>query len=94
MADVTIRSRRDGVVELAPKHAFANASDRLVVIGTVLFASSGLFLSGLMPAGVLAAIAASSLAGEVVLALKAVLLHLLRPAGDVLELARCRLQRR
>jgi hypothetical protein len=59
MADVTIRSREDGVVELAPKHAPADASDRLVVIGAVLFAASGLFLSGLMPAGVLAAIAAS-----------------------------------
>lgn len=94
MADVTIRSRKDGVVELAPKHAPADASDRLLVIGTVLFAAAGLFLSGLMPAGVFAAIAASCLAGEVVLALRALVLYVVRPASDVLELARCRAQRR
>jgi hypothetical protein len=94
MADVTIRSREDGVVELAPKHAPADGADRLLVIGTVLLAAAGLFASGLMPAGVLALIAASCLAGEVVLAIRALVLVLARPAADVLELARRRPQRR
>jgi hypothetical protein len=94
MADITIRSRKDGLVELAPNHAPRDVSDRLTVVCTVLLAAGGLFVSGLMPAGVLAAMAASCLAGEVVLALEALLLPLVRPPAEVLELARWRPQRR
>jgi hypothetical protein len=94
MQDVTIRSRKDGVVELAPKHAPADPSDRLMLIGTVLLASAGLFVCGMMPAEVLVAIATTSLAGEAVLGIRAILLRLLHPAAEVLELADCRLPRR
>jgi hypothetical protein len=94
MAAITIRSRRDGLVELAPNHGPPDVSDRLTVVGTVLFAAGGLFVSGFMPAGVFAAMAASCLAGELVLALEALLLYLVRPAAEVLELARWRPQRR
>jgi hypothetical protein len=88
--DVEIRSRRDGVLELAPKHGHAGALERLTVIGTVLLASGSLFVCGAMPAPVLAAIAASCLAGEVVLAVRALALATLRPAAEVLEVARWR----
>jgi hypothetical protein len=94
MAAVTIRSRRNGIVELAPEHAPTDAFARFVVLGTVLLVVGGLFVSGLMPAGVLAAMALSCLAGEAVLALEAILLRVLRPAAEVLELGRCRPQRR
>ena len=94
MQDVTIRSRKDGIVELAPKHAPADPLDRLMVIGTVLLASAGLFVCGMMPGEVLVAIAASSLAGELVLGIRAIALRLLHPAAEVLELAHCRVPRR
>jgi hypothetical protein len=94
MAGVTIRSRKDGVVELTPKHAYADGPDRLVVVGTVLIAAASLFVSGLMPAEVLAAIAVSCLAGEAVLGVRALGLALLRPAADVLDAARWRPERR
>ncbi|HEY6097865.1 MAG TPA: hypothetical protein VIW03_00450 [Anaeromyxobacter sp.] len=93
MRDVTIRSRSDGVLELAPRLAPAGGSDRLLLIATVLLASAGLFVSGVMPAAVLAAIAASCLAGEVVLGVKALALLLLRPAADVLDVERWRARR-
>jgi hypothetical protein len=94
MQDVTIRSRKDGIVELAPKHPPADPSDRLIVIGTVLLASACLFVGGMMPGEVLVAIAASSLVGEVVLGFRALLLRVLHPAAEVLELAHCRVPRR
>jgi hypothetical protein len=84
---VTIRNRADGVTELAPKHAPADPLDRLAVIGTVLLVGSGLFLCGIMPALALGVIAAGSLAGEVVLGVKAFALFLLRPPAHVLPLA-------
>lgn len=94
MQDVTIRSRRDGIVELTPKHAPADSSDRLMVIGTVLLACAGFFVCGMMPGEVLVAIATTSLAGEVVLGIRAIALRLFHPAAQVFELAHCRAQRR
>ncbi len=85
---VTIRNRSDGVVELGPKLAPLEPTDRLLVIGTVLLVTAGFFLSGAMPAPVLGAVIASCIAGEIVLGLKAVLLVLLRPAAEVHEVPR------
>jgi hypothetical protein len=93
MHGVTIRNRRDGIVEIAPTDARPDAADRLGVEGTVLLVSAGLFLCGKMPAPVLGAIAASSLAGEVVLAVKALALALLRPPAEIHEVGRGRARR-
>ncbi len=87
---VTIRNRTDGIVEIAPNGTCAEGVDRLMVIGTVLLVCGGLFLCGAMPAPVLGAIAASSLAGEVILGLRALALLLLRPLAEVHEVARWR----
>jgi hypothetical protein len=92
--DVTIRNRRDGVVELAPKHAPTDLVHRLLLAGTILLASLSLFVSGEMPPEVLAAIAVACLAGDVVLGVRALALRMLHPAAQVLELARCRPHRR
>ena len=83
MHDVTIRSRADGVIELSPKLAPLAPGDRLTVIVTVLLVTGGFFVCGGIPAEVGAAVVASCLAGELVLALKAGLLVLLRPAERV-----------
>ena len=93
MQDVTIRSRKDGIVELAPKHPPADGAERLLLVGTVLLASAGLFVCGMMPGEVLLAIAATSLAGEAALGVRAIALRLLHPAAEVLELAHCRARR-
>lgn len=90
MRRVTIRSRRDGIVELSPRLAPLDASDRMLVIVTVLLVASGLFVSGVLPGPVLGAVVASCLAGEVYLAVKAAALVLLRPLAEVHELARLR----
>jgi len=92
--DVTIRNRRDGIVELAPKHAPTDLVQRLLLSGTILLGSLSLFVSGTMPPEVLVAIAASCLAGEVVLGVRALALRVLHPAAEVFELARCRSYRR
>jgi hypothetical protein len=92
--DVTIRSRKDGIPELAPKHGHAEGLERLIVIGTVLLVGAGLFLCGAMPAPVLGAIAAGSLAGEVVLGVRALALAVRRPRAPVLTLAPSRLRHR
>lgn len=93
MRPVTIRNRGDGLVEIAPRLSPLGATERMLVITSVLFVAAGLFVAGLMPAMVLAAIAACSLAGEVVLGLKALLLVLLRPPAQVVEV-RVRASRR
>jgi hypothetical protein len=90
---VTIRSRKDGILELAPKHGHADGLERLLVIGTVLLVGAGLFLCGAMPAPVLGAIAAGSLAGEVVLGVRTVALALRRPPARVYTLAPARRRR-
>lgn len=92
--DVTIRNRRDGVVELAPKHPPLDLVHRLLLAGTVFLASLSLFVSGAMPPEVLLAIAVSCFAGEVVLGVRALVLRMLHPAAQILELARCRAHRR
>ncbi len=83
--DVTIRSRADGIVELAPKLPPLRAIDRLMVIVSVLLLTGGLWLCGVVPPLAAAAIIASCLAGEVVLGVKAAVLALFRPLARVHE---------
>ncbi len=87
MRHVTIRSRADGITELAPTLRPLAAGDRAIVIAAVLAVTGGLFLSGFVPAGVAAAIAASCVAGEVVLGVKALALALLRSPAPVVEVS-------
>src|SRR5512139_2350606 len=82
---VLIRSRSDGVIELSPRLAPLDASDRAILIVTVLLVTGGFFMCGIVPPGVAGALAASCVAGEVVLAVKAAALAVLRPAAKVLE---------
>lgn len=88
MRSVTIRSRADGVTELAPRLAPLHPGDRLMVIVTVLLVTGGLFVCGYLPAGVAAAFVVACIAGELVLALKAGVLFVLRPAAQVHEVPR------
>jgi hypothetical protein len=85
MRDVTIRSRADGVIELAPKLSPLKPGDRAIVIAAVLFVTGGLFLSGLVPAIAAAVIAGSCLVGDVVIGAKRAALALLRPAAQIVE---------
>lgn len=95
MLHVTIRSRSDGITELGPKLAPLDPSDRLLVIVTVVLVAAGFFMSGVMPAAAFAAIVLSSVAGEIVLGLKALVLYAVRPAAEVHEVSPvARLRRR
>jgi hypothetical protein len=95
MHHVTIRSRSDGITELGPKLAPLEPSDRLLVIVTVILVTAGFFMSGVMPAEAFAAVVVSSLAGEIVLGVKALVLLALRPAAEVHEVRHvARLRRR
>ncbi len=85
MRDVVVRSRADGITELVPRLAPLAASDRLIVIVTVLLVTGGFFVSGGIPVGVAGAIAGSCIVGEIVLGMKAAALALLRPAAQVHE---------
>lgn len=94
MRHVLVRSRSDGVVELTPRLAPLEASDRAILIVTVLLVTGGFFMCGMLPPGVAGAMAASCVAGEVFLAVKAAALVVLRPAAKVLEVAQFDLRRR
>lgn len=94
MDDVTIRCRADGVIELAPRLAPLAPADRLLVIVTVVLVAGGFFVCGAMPAEAVGAILASAVAGEVVLAVKALVLALSRPLAPVHEVPRARSFRR
>lgn len=94
MRGATIQHCGEGVVRIVRHDAPMEASDRLVVIGTVLLVCAGLFLCGAMPAPVLGVIAASCLAGEVCLGLKALALLVSRPPAEVHEVERWRARRR
>jgi hypothetical protein len=85
---VWIRNRNDGVVELSPTICPVARGDRWLVIFTVVMAAAGVFMAGAMPGAVLMLVFASAIAGEVVLGAKAVLLVLLRPAAQVVEVPR------
>lgn len=85
MHDVTIRSRADGIIEVAPRIAALETGDRLLVIVTVLLVTGGLFLCGLLPAAVAGTIALSCVAGDALIWLKAGLLAVFRPAAEVHE---------
>ncbi len=88
MREVWIRRRTDGVTELSPRLAPLQPTDRWSLIFTVLIASGGLFLAERMPAAVLGAFIVACLVGEVVLGAKALVLLLLRPRAEVLEVPR------
>lgn len=88
MHHVTIRSRADGIIELAPRLAPLAPADRLLVVASVILVTGGFFVSGFIPPGVGAAIVLSCIAGEVFLAVKAAVLLLLRPAAEVHEVPR------
>jgi hypothetical protein len=90
MREVTIRKRSDGLTELTPRLAPLEITDRWLVIFTVVMAACGFFLTGVMPASVLATVIAACLAGEVVLGAKALVLLLLRPPAEVHEVPRFR----
>jgi len=90
MREVTIRKRSDGLTELTPRIAPLGVTDRWLVIFTVVMAACGFFLTGVMPASVLATVIAACLAGEVVLGAKALVLLLLRPPAEVHEVPRFR----
>jgi hypothetical protein len=90
MREVTIRRRSDGLTELTPRLAPLEITDRWIVIFTVVMAACGFFVTGVMPASVLATVIAACLAGEVVLGAKAVMLLLLRPPAEVHEVPRFR----
>ncbi len=88
MRHVTIRSRDDGITELAPTLAPLAPEERAIVIAMVLVVTGALFVAGVVPGGVAAAVVAYSLAGEVVLGVKALALALLRPLAPVREVRR------
>jgi hypothetical protein len=90
MRDVTIRSRADGIIELVPRLAPLKSGERAVVIVTVLFLTFGLFVGGVLPGIFAIAVAASCVAGEVVLGVKAAALALRRPLAPVHEVRRFR----
>jgi hypothetical protein len=82
---VWIRNRPDGVTELSPPLAPLDRFERWLVIFTVMLATGGVFLCGLMPVEVAAALLLSCIAGEVVLGAKALVLALVRPVAEVRE---------
>ena len=94
MHGVTIRNRSDGVTELAPKLGPPlDGEQRGLVVATVLITGAVFFVSGAIPVAVLGAVFASCLAGEVVLATKALVLAVRRPPAPVHEVARWRVRR-
>lgn len=90
MRDVTIRNRADGLVELGPRIAPLAPADRLLVVVTLILGASGLFVSGALRPEAAAVVIVSALAGEIVLAVKAGILAVLRPRADVHEVPRAR----
>jgi hypothetical protein len=90
---VWIRHRPDGITEVSPPMAPREAFDRWLVIASAVLGAGAFFVAGLMPAPVFALLVAASLAGEMVLGLKALLLALLRPRADVYEVPRLTLRR-
>jgi hypothetical protein len=94
MHDVTIRNRADGLIELGPRIAPLAPADRLLAIGTLIIAASGLFVCGALRAEAAGAIVVSALAGELVLAVKGAILALLRPLARVYDVPRLGERRR
>jgi hypothetical protein len=94
MREVWIRNRPDGVTELSPPLAPLDRDERWLVIVSVVMATSGFFVSGALPVAALGAVVASCLAGEVILAAKALVLILRRPLAEVHEVARWQPRRR
>jgi hypothetical protein len=94
MHDVTIRNRADGVVELGPRLAALAPADRLILVVSLVLVACGLFVSGALRAEAVAALVLSALAGELVLAVKGVVLAILRPLAEVHDVNRFRGRRR
>jgi hypothetical protein len=86
--DVVVRSRDDGVTELSPKLSPLQIDERWMIITTVVIASWGFFLSGKMPAPVLALVLTACLVGDIAIGAKAVLLAVLRKPAQVIQVAR------
>ncbi|HET8541790.1 MAG TPA: hypothetical protein VFL83_18075 [Anaeromyxobacter sp.] len=91
---VWIRNRPDGVTELSPPIRPLEPFDRGMVIATAVIGTAGFFVAGVLPAPVLLTVLVACLAGEVVLATKALVLALLRPVADVHEVPRFAARRR
>jgi len=94
MREVWIRHRPDGVTELSPTLAPLDREERWIVAFTVAMVAVGFFMAGALPAPMLAAVLVSCIAGEVVLGAKVILLALLRPRAEVLEIPTRPLRRR
>jgi hypothetical protein len=94
MREVWILRRADGVTELMPRLASLGSSDRWLIIFTVVICAAGFFMAGAMPVAVLGAVVVASLAGEVVLGAKALVLLLLRPRAQIHEVPRFAARRR
>ncbi len=80
MRSVTVRSRCDGLTELAPR---LTARDRAMVLATVFLVTGGLYLGGVVRPAITGIVAASCVVGELVLRVRAAALALLRPAAQV-----------
>jgi hypothetical protein len=83
---MSIRRRPDGVTEVSPKFAPMKRDDRWLVIATVLMASTGFFVAGVLPAAALAAMFCACLVGELLIGVKAMFLLVARPPAEVHEL--------
>jgi hypothetical protein len=94
MREVWIRNRPDGVTELSPRLSPMDRDERWLVIVSVVMATSGFFVAGALPVAVLGAVVASCLAGEVILAAKALVLILRRPLAEIHEVPRWQPRRR
>ncbi len=94
MREVWIRKRPDGITELSPQLAPLAREDRWLIGFTVIMAAGGIFMAGAMPAMVLGAVVACVVVGEVVLGVKALVLALVRPRAEVIEVPTRQLRRR
>jgi hypothetical protein len=94
MREVWIRNRPDGVTELSPTLAPLAREERWIIAYSVAMVAAGFFMSGALPAPMLAAVLVSCVAGEVVLGAKVLLLALLRPRAEVVEIPTGHLRRR
>jgi len=94
MRHVWIRIRPDGVTELSPELAPLERDDRRVVTFTLMIVTLGFFMAGFIPPAVVPTVAISCLAGEMILGAKALVLAVLRPPAEVLEVARWQGRRR
>jgi hypothetical protein len=89
MADVTVRPRGDGVVQILPNTQPLEDDERYLAMFGVLFAAAGLFVSAALPAQAVAVAAACCASSELSLRLRQRALRR-RPAAEVHLLPRRR----